>query len=206
MKRNYKNLKQIIMKAMIKFYAAMLILAILLTGSANAQHVNIGIKGGLNVYNIHNDNGVKYDSKTGLHLGLLGHIHLEKEWAVQPELVYSSQWAKYNFPNSETRVNLDYINVPVMLQYMFDNGFRFEAGPQVGFLVNAKTGNKIDVTDHYKSIDFGIGLGIGYIKPSTGFGVDARYNIGVSDITENNEVKSTNRGFKLGVFYQFKHK
>jgi hypothetical protein len=194
------------MKTMIKFYTAMMTTAILISGSVHAQHVNIGIKGGLNVFNIHNDNGVKYDAKTGLHLGLLGHIHLDKEWAVQPEIVYSSQGAKYNFANSETRVNLDYINVPVLLQYMFDNGFRFEAGPQVGFLINAKTGNKIDVIDNYKSIDFGLGLGIGYIKPSTGLGIDARYNLGLSDITENNSVKSTNRGFQLGVFYQFKHK
>jgi hypothetical protein len=189
-----------------KFYLSMALVGILIAGSANAQHVNFGIKGGLNVYNIHNDNGVKYDAKTGLYLGLLGHIHLNKEWAVQPELVYSSQGAKYNFPNSETRVNLDYINVPVLLQYMLDNGFRFEAGPQVGFLVNAKTGNKIDVMDNYKSIDFGLGFGIGYIKPSTGLGIDARYNFGLSDITENNSVKSTNSGFQLGVFYQFNHK
>ena len=194
------------MKAMIKFYAAMLILSILLMESAKAQHVNIGIKGGLNVYNIHNDNGIEYDSKTGFHLGLLGHIHLDKEWAVQPEIVYSQQGAKYNFSNNESRVNLDYINIPVLLQYMFDNGFRFEAGPQVGFLVNAKTGNKTDVIDSYKNVDFGMGLGFGYIKPSTGLGIDARYNLGLSDITDNNSVKSTNRGFQLGIFYQFKHK
>ncbi len=191
---------------MIKFYLALTIVAVLLTLTSNAQHVNLGIKGGLNVYNIKNDNGAKYDSKTGVHLGLLGHIHLNKEWAIQPELVYSIQGAKYNFSNSETRVNLNYLNLPVLLQYMFDNGFRFEAGPQVGFLMSAKTGNKVDIKDNYNGIDFGLGIGLGYVKPSTGFGVDARYNLGLSDINESSAVKSSNRGFQLGVFYQFKHK
>jgi hypothetical protein len=189
-----------------KFFLGLTLTGILITGSVNAQHVNIGIKGGLNVYNIQNSNGTKFDAKTGFHLGLLGHIHLDKEWAVQPEIVYSEQGAKYNFSNTNNRLDLDYINVPVLLQYMFDNGFRLEAGPQVGFLVSAKNESKADVKNSFKDIDFGLGLGIGYIKQSSGFGVDARYNIGLSDITEDNSVKSTNMGFQLGVFYQFKHK
>ena len=196
------------MKAMVKFYIVMALAAILISFTSSAQHANLGVKGGVNVYNIQNDNGSKYDAKLGLHLGLLGHIHLDKEWALQPELVYSGQGAKYNISNSETKVNLDYINFPVLLQYMFDNGFRLQAGPQVGFLINAKAEtnqNKIDVKDNYKGIDFGIGLGGGYINTNSGFGIDARYNVGLSDITEGNSVKSMNRGFQLGVFYQFKH-
>ena len=63
-----------------------LLTAMLITGIAGAQHsdspggfVNIGIKGGVNVYNVDNDNAVKYDPRSGIHLGLLGHIHLNKE-------------------------------------------------------------------------------------------------------------------------------
>jgi hypothetical protein len=106
-------------------------------------------------------------------------------------------------------MKLDYINVPLLLQYMFDNGFRIEAGPQVGFLINAKseTGNtNTDIKNSLKSVDLGLGLGIGYIHPPSGFGVDARYNLGLSNINENSNVKSTNNGFQLGVFYLFKHK
>lgn len=46
-----------------------LITAILITSVASAQHgntppghVNIGLKGGLNLYNIHNDDNTKMDS------------------------------------------------------------------------------------------------------------------------------------------------
>ena len=178
-------------------------------GATKAKHVSLGIKGGLNVYNIHNDNNVKYDAKTGFHLGLLGHIHLTRQLAIQPELVYSAQGAKYNVANNEVKIKLGYINVPILLQYMFDNGFRLQAGPQVGFLASAKSetnNSETDIKNNLKKVDFALGFGAGYINPTSGLGVDARYNLGLSDINETGSVKSTNRGFQLGLFYLFHHK
>ena len=139
-------------------------------------------------------------SQRGLH-----GIHRDvKNFAVQPELVYSSQGAKYSNGSNNTTFKLGYINIPVMFQYMFDNGFRLEAGPQLGFLVSAKA-NSTDIKDQVKKVDFALGVGVGYIHEPSGFGVDARYNLGLSNINENSSVKSTNRGFQLGVFYQCKH-
>jgi len=187
--------------------------ALLIAGTASAQHSSekfgIGVKGGLNVYNINNDDNTDYNSRVGFHAGLLGHLHLAPQLALQPEVVYSQQGVKYNVGNVETRLNLDYINVPLMVQYMFDNGFRLQAGPQVGFLLGAKSkfgSTEIDVKDQLNTVDFGIGAGIGYVHPPSGFGVDARYNLGLSNMNENSAAgKSYNRGFQLGVFYLFGH-
>lgn len=196
-----------------KLRLSVALLAILVAGTASAQHsgqkVNFGIKGGFNIYNINNDNNTEYDAKPGFNVGLLGHIHLTRQLALQPELVYSLQGAKYTVSNVDTKINLGYINVPVLFQYMFDNGFRLQAGPQVGFLVNAKskTGSvSVDVKDDVKPVDFALSAGIGYVHPPSGFGIDARYNLGLSDINENAAFKSTNRGAQLGVFYLFNHK
>jgi len=188
-----------------------LMTAILITGVASAQHVNapaghvsLGIKGGVNMYNVHNDDNTKYDQKTGYHFGLLGHIHLDNQFAIQPEIVYSAQGAKIG----DTKYNLDYINVPALFQYMFDNGFRIQAGPQVSFLVSAKSilnNNTTDNKDNLKPIDFGLSIGASYVVPSTGFGIDARYNLGLININKDSAVKSTNRGLQLGVFYIFGH-
>lgn len=191
-----------------KFYLITLTATLLLATATTAQNINLGLKGGLNVYNINNDNNSEYDSKVGFHAGLIGHIHLTRQFAVQPELVYSLQGAKYTNGGVESKLNLGYINIPVLLQYMFDNGFRLQAGPQVGFMLNAKTeidDVKTDVKDAFKTVDLGLGFGAGYVTTS-GFGIDARYNLGLSDITESDAVKSTNRGFQLGVFYLLKHK
>jgi hypothetical protein len=175
-----------------------LITAILITGVASAQHgnapaghVSLGIKGGLNMYNIHNDNGTEYDQRTGYNFGLLAHIHRNNQWAFQPELVYSAQGAK--------DYDLGYVNIPVLIQYMFDNGFRIQAGPQIGFLVSA------DNKDDLNPIDFALSIGASYVVPSTGFGIDFRYNLGLTNINKDSDVNSTNRGIQFGVFYIFGH-
>jgi hypothetical protein len=200
------------MKKTMKFLIG-LFTAILITGIASAQHgnspsghVNLGIKAGANVYNIHNDDNTKYGQRTGYNFGLLGHIHFNSQFAVQPEIVFSTQGATID--NGNTKYNLDYINVPVLFQYMFDNGFRLQAGPQVGFLISAKSKSNNNITDFkndFNPIDFGVSIGASYVVPSTGFGIDARYNFGLSNINKNSSVNSTNRGIQLGLFYIFGH-
>ena len=192
-----------------------LMTAFLITGIASAQHgnsptghINIGIKGGVNVYNVHNDNNIKYDPRIGFNFGLLGHIHLNNQFAIQPELVYSVQGAIQTVDNGTNKLNLDYINVPFLLQYMFDNGLRLQAGPQVGFLVSAKSktgNNSIDVKNDINPIDLALSFGASYVFPATGWGIDARYNLGLSNINKNGTVNSTNRGFQLGIFYILGH-
>ena len=188
-----------------KFYLISIItIMVLLASTATAQHTNIGIKGGLNSYNIETNNGSGFDSMIGLHAGLLGHIHLNDQFGLQPEVYYSMQGAKSG--NSE--IKLDYINVPLLLQYMFDNGFRIQAGPQLGLLLNAKAENdsSVNIKDEFKSLDLGLSVGASYVHVSTGFGIDARYNLGLTDISESSLVESTNRGFQVGVFYLFGHR
>jgi hypothetical protein len=177
-------------------------IAIIMVGTASAQPMAVGIKGGLNFYTLSGTNESSFDSKTSFHLGLLGHIHMSDEFALQPELVYSAQGTEYG---DNDKLNLDYLNVPLLFQYMFDNGFRLQAGPQLGFLVGAKADGD-DVQDNFKTVDFGLSFGASYVNPASGFGVDARYNHGLTDINESNGADSYNRGFQVGVFYLFKRK
>ena len=184
-----------------------LIIMVLAAGTVNAQNINIGTKIGLNSYSISNDSGPSYDSKIGMHAGILGHIHLDGtdgQFALQPELVYSMQGGKFG----NTNFNLDYLNIPIILQYMFDNGFRIQAGPQLGLLVRAKAeGSNVsaDIKDDFKTLDLGLSFGVSYVHVPSSFGIDARYNLGLSDITESSEVQSTSRGLQIGVFYLFNH-
>ncbi len=180
---------------------------LLIASTANAQHNNFGIKGGLNYYTIKSENNSSFDPKIGFNLGLISHIHLADQFAFQPELVFSTQGTK-NSMNS-TKWNLNYINLPLLFQYMFDNGFRFQAGPQIGLLLSAKTENNnssADVKDSFKGIDLGFAFGASYVHPPSGFGVDARYNFGLSNINDVSSEDYYNSGFQVGVFYLFGHK
>lgn len=188
-----------------KFYLISIItIMVLAVGTATAQHTNIGVKGGLNSFNIESENNSAFDPRIGFQFGLLAHMHLNEQYAFQPELVYSQQGAK----SSNSDIRLDYLNIPLLAQYMFDNGFRIQAGPQLGFLLNAEAqnGSTIDVGDEFKSVDLGISVGGSYVHNETGFGIDARYNLGLTDISENSNQKLTNRGFQIGVFYLFGHR
>lgn len=201
--KNYKKQltgsKKIIMKKTAIFVASLFLLF-----TAKAQDVHFGVKGGINVSQLHFNDNSSTDSKAGLHLGLLAHIHTSsKTWAIQPELFYSMEGAKSK-GNSGITYNLNYMNVPVLLQYMFENGFRLEGGPQIGFLLNAKTksGDVSVENNGFKSTAFSIPLGVGYLT-SSGFGLDARYVFGLSNINDNtNGPTIQSNVFQLGVFYQ----
>lgn len=178
---------------------------------ASAQAPKFGLKAGLNIADITSNAGTKFDNKLGLNAGLISHIHLSPQLAFQPEVVYSAQGGKYTISlpggTQEHELGLDYINIPLNLQYMFSNGFRLQTGPQVGFLINVKdkyNGQETEffTSDDFKSIDFAWTAGIGYLS-QTGFGVDARYNIGLSDINDTGGAKLKNNVIQVGLFYLF---
>jgi len=172
--------------------------------AAKAQDVHFGVKGGVNVSQLHFNDNTTSGSKVGIHLGVLAHIHTSsKTWAIQPELFYSMEGAK-NVGNSGVTYNLNYVNVPVLLQYMFENGFRLEGGPQIGFLLSANTkGGGVTIDDKgFKSTAFSIPLGIGYLT-SSGWGLDARYVFGLSDVNDLHDGQTIQSNvFQLGIFYQ----
>ena len=190
-----------------KFYLITLVTVIFMGSAASAQKPHLGIKGGLNIYDVHTTNNYNFDPKVGFHAGVFAHFHITEMFALQPEIMYSGQGAKYQ--NSNAKLNLDYINVPVFLQYMFNNGFRIQAGPQVGFLIRAKSINNqvsINQTNDFNTLDFALSMGASYVHTKSGLGIDARYNHGLSQINEQGYEKMTNRGFQLGLFYLFGHK
>jgi hypothetical protein len=191
------------MKKTIFFMAALFVMI-----NAKSQGVHFGVKGGLNASSLNSSpSNDDMQTKIGFNAGVLAHIHTGNQfWAFQPELYYSSEGAKSK-ANNDNKLDLGYLNLPVLIQYMFDNGFRLEAGPQVGFLMNAK--NKVgststDVKDDLNGAVFSIPAGIGYLT-STGLGFDARYNFGISNIYKESTTKVHSNVFQFDVFYQFSH-
>ena len=186
------------------------LLVLLLTASTfilKAQtHTNFGVKGGLNIANFKFQNSSTPNSRLAFHLGALAHVHVATHWAVQPELLYSGQGAKSTSGNVEYKYKLNYVNVPVILQYMTGSGLRLEAGPQLGIMVSAKqkAGSvESDIKNNFKTFELAWALGLGYISNS-GFGVDGRYNIGLTDINNQGGGYVKNRVWELGIFYQLK--
>ena len=174
---------------------------------AQKTHVQLGLKGGLNVATLSTaDNNSSIDPRVSFNVGGLAHIHLNKEFAIQPELLFSGQGATQTISGTEHKTNLNYLQIPVLLQYMIGTGFRIETGPQFGALVgaNREVGSvKVDTKNAYKTMDVAWVFGAGYLTNS-GFGIDARYNVGLTNINDVSSTKINNRVFSVGIFYQFK--
>lgn len=173
--------------------------------SSRAQQTHFGVKAGLNLSSVEvSSGGGDYGTKAGVHLGGLAHIHITPHFALQPELVYSTQGGKID---DDQYLKLNYINVPLLAQYMVNDGFRLQTGPQLGFLTMAKSkmGDvEVKRNDDFSSVDFSWAFGASYLFPQ-GWGIDARYNLGITDVAESNTYDAKNRVFQLGLFYQFMH-
>jgi hypothetical protein len=168
---------------------------------AQSSRVDFGLKAGTNLSALKTGDQLS-DHRTGYYAGALAHIHLDKHFALQPEVIYSSQGAEYS---STSKTKLNYINVPVMGQYMFGNGLRLQTGPQVGFLTSAKSegGNEeTSIKNSFKNADVSWTFGASYLT-NIGLGLDARYNFGINDISKSN-TDLKNRVWQLGLFYQLK--
>ena len=171
----------------------------------NAQ-TSFGAKAGLNSATLIGDiDGNK--SLIGFNVGVFAEITLADSFYLQPELFYSTQgtedyrYISNNLPFVD-KLNLDYINLPIMFKYDVANRFYLEAGPQVGFLVSAERGD-VDVKDDFESVDFGANFGLSYGFTDKIF-AQARYNIGLSDIDKselNDKVSNAVMSFSLG--YKF---
>ena len=202
--------------------------AMLTFGFVSAQEVEFGVKGGVNIANFTGDETDDLESKIGFHIGGFAEIKISEKFSVQPELLFSTQGTKMKEKYSEdgfdydvsAKINTSYINIPIMAKLYVTEGFSLEAGPQIGFLMSAKTkaeatvsaggitqsgSEEVDVKDQFNTVDFGLNFGLGY-KFTENLSAGARYNLGLSDINkevEGEAISVKNSVIQVSIGYSF---
>ncbi|WP_300569036.1 porin family protein [Flavobacterium sp.] len=175
--------------------------AIFAFGFANAQETKFGIKAGLNMANLSGDID-DTSMKAGLHVGAFAEIKISDKFAVQPEVLFSMQGAKVDGGDYA----FNYLNIPVMAKFFVTEQFSLEAGPQIGFLMSAKAnpdeGDSVDVKEFLTSTDFGLNVGLGY-DFTENFTAGLRYNLGLSNISDEDNGDIKNNVFSVSVGYKF---
>jgi Outer membrane protein beta-barrel domain len=186
-----------------------LIFSIVALSNVKAQ-IQFGVKAGLNLANWNlssNSGGPSPSTKTDFNAGVLASLPLASSFTLQPEINYSGQGAKSIDNGVTTTLNYDYINVPVLIKYNHSSGLFAETGPQAGFLIGAKVsegGQSVDVKNQSQSFDFSWAFGIGYMIPDINLGIDARYNLGLTNIAKSStDGTAKNSVFQFGIFYLF---
>ncbi|WP_369753297.1 porin family protein [Flavobacterium sp. WC2409] len=169
--------------------------------SNNAQdkkEMSFGIKAGLNIATVtHVDNS---KALVGFEGGVFGEFMIGDKFAIQPEVLYSGQGVK----SEGMELKLDYINIPILAKYYVADSFSIELGPQVGFLISAKS-EGVDVKEFFKTTDISVDFGANYdITKNFIFGV--RYDLGLLRLQESigpGEKESKNSVIQIAVGYKF---
>ncbi|MGQ9800500.1 MAG: porin family protein [Candidatus Saccharicenans sp.] len=205
-----------------------LILFLSLTNSPAEAGITFGAKGGFSLANIktipENFEGYKWENKTGLAGGVFMEIGLPGPFSIQPEVLYVQKGAKISFFEGEfsgtLKANIDYIEIPLLLKYNFISGGPLSPsvyfGPYFGFNTTAEFVISIegqgeereDIKDDIKNTEFGMVFGLGLTQKlgTIKLTLDARYDLGISNIIEDHveypsSIKTRTWLFMVGIAF-----
>lgn len=150
----------------------------------NAQ--NFGIRAGADFASVKAkfDGFTVSDTETGFYIGAFTKFKASESFKIRPEI---------NFISIK---DLNQIQVPVFAEIGLSEKFNLLAGPSFGFLLDTQEGEK--------SFNFGAEFGLSY-DISNKFLIEARYNLGLSNLVDDNEFDASLKlhGLFVGVGYMF---
>jgi hypothetical protein len=175
------------------------LLVLIFGEDAATENFHFSLDGGLNVVEMTNLNGKSF---VLANFGLGTHIRLNDRWTLAPEFKpLSGRGEKGINPfieipediadeltSAESRVKLNYIDIPVLFRYKANKHWYFAAGPQISFrtkataitLASLDSGREIEIEDPIEDLtewyDFSFPIEIGYnfMQNKTMGGVDLR--------------------------------
>ncbi|TFG74481.1 MAG: PorT family protein [Flavobacteriales bacterium] len=193
-----------------------------------SENFNVGLEIGVPLSTISNAEGTS--SKTGITFGIAGNIKVNDNWSVHPTAYFlSKRGGKFDelslisndlelnakFQNAPTELTLNYIDVPVFLNYRFtDSPFKIGIAPQISFRTgsqaifsNAQGDFDASVKEVTKSTDIGMILQVGYVFYSKKFDKEIhaqlRYFQGFNDIYDESFITGTNKSSYIGLALSF---
>lgn len=172
------------------------VLLFVLSFSVQAQLLKIGLKAGLNYANFA-DTSIQTDAITSYHAGLVAEIKIMDKFAIQPELLYSTQGASYDNVGEEFKKELGYLAIPVLAKIYLGKTFSLELGPQASFLLSER--NEFDASDS-NTFDFALTGGLG-IKVTKNIFLQGRYVMGLTDVSSNAEAKNSVLQLSAGLMF-----
>ena len=187
-----------------------ILLVALIAGSVRfAQGFHLGLKGGVNMFKV-DGASFKEEFKYGYNAGLFAEINFSKKLGLQPELLWNQSETRvsnqfrnmYNDGLNELKdVKLNYLSIPLLLNYSPSRLLTFQAGPQFGLLINKDDRLLENGKNAFKKGDLsmlgGIQLNVGSAK------IGGRYAVGLLNINDiDNRDRWTNQGFQLYVGFR----
>ncbi len=136
--------------------------------SLNAQIFNAGIGGGLNISQVEGDGFSGYN-KAGPALGVFVNTWLSDSWRGQLEISYSSKGSRVRTTIEDPRyyrIDLNYIEIPLIAGYLLPAGILAEGGVSFGYLIHAKEEDELGSTPGtlpFRKTEFAALVGVEYL-------------------------------------------
>jgi len=227
---------------------SVLLAAVFTANVANAQSITVGgheialgARAGVNLGTFKGDKEWEdVKMKPGIQLGLVGEIALENpNLGIQLGALFTQQGCKESDSEEYTirgvtyktdwdyKIILNYLQIPVHLQYkhdLGDNKLLLQAGPYLGFALGGKWKESWTETDssgdresgsesgtftlgnnssnEFKKFDLGIGLGAA-VSIQDKWQIGLTYNIGLSNITSHHKEETKNHGLAITLTMMF---
>lgn len=186
-----------------KLFAVVLFLVV--AHAASAQF-GLGVKAGANITKV-DGKAFKDEFTYGYHLGGYANIGLGGRLSIQPEVLFNQYQTRtdtsfkniyQNAFSGSNDVKLNYLSIPVLLNYKLGSFLSLQAGPMFGVLLDQDKNLMENGQDAFRKGDFsmlgGVQLGLGAIK------VNGRYVVGLNNINDiDNQNKWKNQGFQVSV-------
>lgn len=185
-----------------------------------SQRVVFGLRGGVNVANMHYDLdkfGASLDSKVGYRFGVSADFAIVNSLYINSGLFYSAKGAKGEADIIDEPMSVKvtfspaYIELPIYASYRVNfapqSQLQINFGPYLACGVNGKMksdGIEFDIFDEdgLRRFDAGLGVGLGYTINHFYVGLD--YQFGLTNIADTGGIgKITNRNFNFSVGYNF---
>lgn len=174
------------------------------------SNITFGAKAGISVSNLRGDypNGIDENkSKIGLNFGGFAEYEINEKFTLQPELLFSTQGNTYGYKDYygggsyydgvEYNLKLNYLNLPIILKYKIIEKLSIDFGPQIGYVISAKT--KIDVTEDSRDPSQNYSVEIDMLN-------DGTYNFGGTTIQSKASVNRLDFSLNLGASYDITEK
>lgn len=182
-----------------------LLALVFFTQAAMAQF-HLGIKGGVNITKVQGK-AFRDEFRYGYHLGGFAEIGLGGRLGIQPEVLFNQYQTRADssfsnvYQNSVSisnyqDVKLNYLTIPLLLNYKLGSLLSLQAGPQYGILIDQSKNLIQNGKAAFKNGDLSL-VGGAQIHISK-IRLQGRYFVGlnnVSDISDQNKWK--NQGFQL---------
>jgi hypothetical protein len=184
-----------------------LLALVLFTQAAMAQ-LNLGIKGGVNITKV-DGKAFRDEFRYGYHLGGFAEIGLGGKLSIQPEVLWNQYQTRADssfshiYQNSVNisnykDVKLNYLSIPLLLNYKLGSLMSLQAGPQYGILLDQSKNLIQNGKEAFKNGEFSL-VGGAQIHISK-LRLQGRYVVGLSNISDiDNQNKWKNQGFQLSL-------